>query len=83
MQGKARLGSVVHKKTSTVLAFTHVNKEDEPALAKLVESVKTNYNDRFEEIRKHWGGGVMSQRTQHHVASLEKAKAKEIAARNA
>jgi len=83
IKGKARLGAVVHKKTSTVLAFTQVNKEDEPALAKLIESVKTNYNDRYDEIRKHWGGVVMSQRTQHRVASLEKAKAKELAARNA
>jgi large subunit ribosomal protein L7Ae len=41
-----------------------VHKEDEPALAKLVEAVKTNYNDRYDEIRKQWGGGIMSQRTQ-------------------
>ena len=83
MQSKSRLGAVVHKKTATALVITNVNKEDEPALAKLVEAVKTNYNDHYDEIRKHWGGGVMSQRTQARVAKLEKAKAKELAARNA
>jgi len=83
IKGKSRLGSVVHKKTATALAITTVPKEDEPALAKLVEAVKTNYNDRYDEIRKHWGGGVMSQKTQSRVSKLEKAKAKELAARNA
>ncbi len=83
LQGKARLGTVVHKKTATALAITNVHKEDEAALAKLIDAVKTNYNDRFEEIRKHWGGGIMSLRTQHRVAQQAALKAKELAARNA
>lgn len=31
------------------------------------------------QIRKHWGGGVMGQKSQARIAKLEKAKAKELA----
>lgn len=30
---------------------TVINREDKGALAKLVEAVKTNYNDRYDEVR--------------------------------
>jgi len=82
VKSKARLGAVVHQKTATTLAITTVLKEDEPALAKLLEHVKVNYTEKYEDSRKIWGGGVMSQKTQSAVAKLEKAKAKELAARN-
>lgn len=39
-QGKARLGTVVHKKTATALALTAVKNEDQREFAKLVESFK-------------------------------------------
>merc|ERR1712212_550433 len=81
VKGKARLGKVVHKKTATCLAFSNVNPEDRPALNKVIEAVKTNFNDRFEELWKHWGGGVMGSKSQARVAKLEKAKAKELAQR--
>ena len=43
---------MVHRKTCTV-AFTQVNLEDKGTLAKLVEAIRTNYNDR-NEICRHW-----------------------------
>ncbi|XP_038203237.1 60S ribosomal protein L7a-like [Arvicola amphibius] len=43
---KARLGRLVHRKMCTTVAFTQVNLEDKGALAKLVEAIKTNFNDR-------------------------------------
>ena len=46
IKGKARLGRLVHRKTCTTVAFTQVNSEDKSALAKLVEAIRTNYNDR-------------------------------------
>merc|ERR1711994_559835 len=49
VKGKARLGAVVHRKTATCLAFSQVNSDDKGALAKIIEAVKTNYNDRYEE----------------------------------
>ena len=50
VKGKARLGRVVHRKTATCLALANVNPEDKPALSKLVEAVKTNFNDRSDEV---------------------------------
>ncbi|EGV93087.1 60S ribosomal protein L7a-like [Cricetulus griseus] len=73
IKGKARLGRLVHRKTCTTIAFPQVNLEDKGSLAKLVEAIRTNYNDRSDEIRRHWGGNVLAR-----IAKLEKAKAKEL-----
>ncbi|EGV99779.1 60S ribosomal protein L7a [Cricetulus griseus] len=79
IKGKARLGRLVHRKTCTTVAFTQVNSEDKGALAKLVEAIRTNYNDRYDEIRCHWGGNVLGPKSVARIAKLEKAKAKELA----
>jgi len=81
VKGKARLGRVVHRKTATCLAVTTVNPDDKPALAKLTDAVKTNFNDRFEELRRNWGGGQVGAKSQARITKLEKAKAKEVTAK--
>ncbi|EGV96953.1 60S ribosomal protein L7a [Cricetulus griseus] len=53
-----------------------VNLENKGALANLVEAIRTNYNDRYEEIRRHWGGNVLGPKSVARIAKLEKAKAK-------
>ncbi|XP_065193258.1 large ribosomal subunit protein eL8-like [Sycon ciliatum] len=78
IKGKARLGKLVHKKTATAVAFTGVKTEDRSALNNIVEASKTNYLDRFDQIRKHWGGGVMGAKTNAAMAKLEKAKRKTL-----
>ncbi|MCJ1327749.1 60S ribosomal protein L8B [Thelotrema lepadinum] len=57
--GRARLGTVVHRKTAAVLAFAEVKSEDKNEFAKLVSTIKEGFLDKYEEHRRHWGGGVM------------------------
>jgi large subunit ribosomal protein L7Ae len=42
VKGKARLGTVVHKKTAAVLAIQEVKSEDQRELATLVSAAKAN-----------------------------------------
>jgi len=42
VKGKARLGTVVHKKTSAVLALQDVKSEDQRELATLISAAKAN-----------------------------------------
>jgi len=79
VKNKARLGRVVRRKTCTCLALTSVESNDRSSLNKLIETVKTNFNERSEEIRKHWGGGSLGNKSAAKVAKIEKAKAKELA----
>lgn len=71
IKGKARLGTVVHKKTAAVLAFTEVRPEDKSELAKLVSTIKEGYADKYEESKRHWGGGIMGQKA---IARTEKKR---------
>ncbi|RUS23597.1 ribosomal protein L4 [Jimgerdemannia flammicorona] len=81
VKGKARLGTVVHKKTATALVFTEVKPEDKSELATLVSAVKANFNDKVEETRRSWGGGVNGPKSQAMMAKRAANAAKEIAAR--
>lgn len=53
---------------------------DRNSLNKLIEVVKTNYNDRFDEIRKNWGGGILSSKSRAKFAKVERARAREVRA---
>ncbi|CAF3409554.1 unnamed protein product [Rotaria sp. Silwood1] len=79
VKGKARLGRLVHLKTCSSLALTDVNAEDKSGLGKLVEAIKTNFNERYDEIRRHWGGGVLGNKSQARINRLERLKAREAA----
>jgi len=81
VKGKSRLGQVVHLKNTAALALSNVNAEDRSSLSKLVEAVKTNFNDRFDELRRQWGGGQLGSKTLARVAKLEKVKARELRAK--
>jgi len=78
VKGKARLGQVVRRKTATTLAFTGVNSDDKTGLSKLVEVCKTNFNERYEELRRHYGGGVLGAKSLAKINKLEKLKAREL-----
>lgn len=81
VSSKARLGQLVHMKTATAVAFTGVRREDEGAFAKLVEAVRANYNERFDETRRQWGGGILGPKAQARIAKHEAAVRREEAKR--
>merc|ERR1739848_590345 len=74
VKNKARIGKVVRRKTTTCLAITNVESSDRSALNKLVETVKTNYNERTEEIKKHWGGSTLGSKSAARISKANKAK---------
>ncbi|KIV98215.1 hypothetical protein PV10_01889 [Exophiala mesophila] len=71
IKGKARLGTVVHKKTAAVVALTEVKSEDKSELSKLVSAINEGYLPKTEEHRRHWGGGIMGAKA---VARQEKKR---------
>ncbi|KAH8884597.1 L30e-like protein [Thozetella sp. PMI_491] len=73
IKGKARLGTVVHKKTAAVLAITEVRSEDKTELSKLVSAVKEGYIEKNEDARKRWGGGIMGQKALNRIAKKKRA----------
>eukprot|EP00088_Acartia_fossae_P054498 TRINITY_DN626_c0_g2_i1.p1 TRINITY_DN626_c0_g2~~TRINITY_DN626_c0_g2_i1.p1 ORF type:complete len:267 (+),score=136.18 TRINITY_DN626_c0_g2_i1:43-843(+) len=79
VKNKARLGRVVRRKTCTTLALTNVESADRSTLNKLIEAVKADFNERGDEIKKHWGGGSLGSKSAAKVAKIEKARAKELA----
>merc|ERR1712215_350529 len=79
VKNKARLGRVCRRKTTTCCAITQVESNDRSSLSKLVESVKTNYNERGDEIRRHWGGGSLGSKSAARINKMNKAKAQEVA----
>jgi large subunit ribosomal protein L7Ae len=74
---RARLGRVVHQKTASCVAITSVAKDDVADLGTLTQAIKENYNDRFEEFRKNWGGGKLSVKGQHKLQKKQKLALKE------
>ncbi|ODQ79595.1 hypothetical protein BABINDRAFT_180668 [Babjeviella inositovora NRRL Y-12698] len=73
VKGKARLGTLVHKKTSSVAALTEVRAEDEAELATLVSTVNANFGEKYEDARRHWGGGILGAKSQAKEAKRVKA----------
>jgi large subunit ribosomal protein L7Ae len=49
-------------------------------MAKLVDSVRSNFNERYDDFKK-WGGGIMGAKSQERTRQKEKALAREAAKR--
>jgi large subunit ribosomal protein L7Ae len=78
VKGKARLGTVVHKKTAAVVAIDGVRSEDERELATLVSAAKANFTDKYDEQRRVWGGGLRGAKSANMLRKRAKAAGKPI-----
>ena len=65
------LTTVPFQQTAAVLALTEVRSEDKSELSKLVSTIKEGYSDKYEEAKRHWGGGIMGQKA---IARTEKKR---------
>ncbi|CAL9030747.1 unnamed protein product [Prunus brigantina] len=81
VKGKSRLGAILHKKTAAALCLTTVKNEDKLEFSKILEAIKANFNDKYDEYRKKWGGGIMGSKSQARTKAKEKLLAKEAAQR--
>lgn len=81
VKSKARLGAVVGKKTATALALCDVRSEDKLEFSALVSAVKLNFNEKFDEVKKQWGGGIMGAKSRQRTLIKEKIAAREVATR--
>lgn len=77
IKDKARLGVVVHKKTATALALVDIRDEDKSTFGNLINGIKVN-NEKFEDTRRQWGGGVMGVKSQAMMTKREKNAGREI-----
>lgn len=57
--------------TAAVLALTEVRSEDKSELSKLISAIKEGYSEKYEEAKRHWGGGIMGQKA---IARTEKKR---------
>lgn len=81
VKGRSRLGQVIHQKKATCVALTSVGEKDRAEFAKVVEACRVNYNERYEEYRKQWGGGLLGIKSRHKKERKERAIAAEEAKR--
>ncbi|XP_011021089.1 PREDICTED: 60S ribosomal protein L7a-1-like [Populus euphratica] len=80
VKSKSRLGAIVHKKTS-VLCLTSVKNKDKLEFSKVLDAGNANFNDKFDEHRKKWGGGIMVSKSLAKTKAKERVLAKEAAQR--
>ena len=48
---------------------------------RLLTNSQANFNDKFDEVRRKWGGGVMGSKSQAKTKARERLIAKEAAQR--
>ncbi|KAF8625724.1 hypothetical protein AX15_005222 [Amanita polypyramis BW_CC] len=80
VKGKARLGTVVHKKTAAVVVLQDVKSEDQRDLANLISAAKANFNDKYEEQRRQWGGGIRGNKSTQMLRKRAKAAGQTVTA---
>ncbi|KAI0339183.1 L30e-like protein [Trametopsis cervina] len=82
VKGKARLGTVVHKKTAAVVVLQDVKSEDQRELATLVSAAKANFTDKYDEHRRLWGGGLRGNKSAQMIRKRAKAAGQTLSVAN-
>lgn len=62
-----------YTQTATALAITEVRSEDKSELSKIVQTVKEGFIDKYEDHRRHWGGGIMGAKANARQEKKRKA----------
>lgn len=82
VKSSSRLGAVVHLKRTAVAVIQDVRSEDERELADLVSAAKANYLDKYDEARRHWGGGIRGNKSIEKLRKREKAAGRNVVTEN-
>jgi len=80
VKSKARLGTVVHKKTAAILTLQDVRSEDQKELATIVSAAKANFNDKADDLRRVWGGGLRGNKSTTKLQKRAKALGQTVSA---
>jgi large subunit ribosomal protein L7Ae len=59
--------------TAAVLALTEVRSEDKSELSKLLQAIRDGYAEKYEESKRHWGGGIMGAKANARQEKKRKA----------
>lgn len=57
VKNKSKLGSIVNRKTTSCLTLTYTNSKNNGDLEKLIDCFRKNFNERYSDAIKRWGGG--------------------------
>jgi len=76
VKGKSRLGQLIGKKFSSVVALTEPRKEDKTELANIVTIARERYNDNVEH-RRQWGGSKLGPKSRARIEKQKKIVARE------
>jgi len=74
LKSKARLGALVRMKTCTAVCINDVAAEDKTKLAGIIEMINGSFSERFEDLRKTWGGGKLSAKALALKTKMENLK---------
>lgn len=63
----------VQIQTAAVVALTEVRSEDKSELSKLLSALKEGYAEKYEDSKRHWGGGIMGAKANARQEKKRKA----------
>lgn len=80
VKSKAKLGSLVGKKSATCVALKDVKKEDAASFEEVSKSMRAEFNDNTQ--RRNVTNFKLGLKSQHRLNALAKAREKDIVSKN-